>query len=36
MPTSEFEDFPFPPVDEAAQSRLAETAELLVWDGKGS
>jgi len=33
MPTNELEDFPFPPVDESAQARLAETAARLVWDG---
>jgi histidine triad (HIT) family protein len=32
MPTNELEDFPFPPVDEAAQARLAKTAESLTWD----
>lgn len=32
MPTNQLEDFPFPPVDAAAQMRLAETAELLAWD----
>lgn len=34
MPTNELEDFPFPPVDEAAMARLGETAELLAWDQK--
>jgi histidine triad (HIT) family protein len=29
MPTNHLEDFPFPPVDTAAQAKLAETAELL-------
>ncbi len=36
MPTNELEDFPFPPVDEAAMARLDETAELLAWDRKTS
>ena len=30
MPTNHLEDFPFPPVDEAAQAKLAETAERLA------
>lgn len=34
MPTRRLEDFPFPPADEAARARLAETAALLAWDGK--
>ena len=29
MPTNNLEDFPFPPVDEAARARLAETAKSL-------
>ena len=33
MPTNELEDFPFPPVDESAQTRLAETAAQFAWDG---
>ena len=32
MPTNELEDFPFPPVDEAAQARLIETAAQLAWN----
>jgi len=32
MPTNHLEDFPFPPVDQAARARLEETAELLAWD----
>jgi len=36
MPTNHLEDFPFPPVDQAALARLAETAELLAWDEKAS
>ena len=35
MPTNHLEDFPFPPVDEAAQARLAETAERLAPQGGG-
>ncbi len=34
MPTNRLEDFPFPQVDEAARSRLAETATLVASDGK--
>ena len=30
MPTNQLEDFPFPPVDQDALARLAETAELLA------
>ena len=30
MPTNHLEDFPFPPVDLAAQQRLAETAKKLA------
>jgi len=30
MPTNHLEDFPFPPVDQVAQARLAETAERLA------
>ena len=30
MPTNHLEDFPFPPVDVAAQARLAETAAQLA------
>jgi histidine triad (HIT) family protein len=30
MPTNRLEDFPFPPVDEAAKARLAETAARLA------
>jgi len=30
MPTNRLEDFPFPPIDEDAMARLAETAELLA------
>jgi histidine triad (HIT) family protein len=30
MPTNHLEDFPFPPVDQAAQAKLAETAERLA------
>jgi histidine triad (HIT) family protein len=30
MPTNEIEDFPFPPVDKAAQERLIETAARLA------
>ena len=29
LPTNHLEDFPFPPVDETAQAKLAETAQLL-------
>jgi len=36
MPTNHLEDFPFPPVDQAALARLAETAELMAWDEKAS
>ena len=32
MPTNQLEDFPFPPVDQDALARLAETAELLAWE----
>ena len=32
MPTNELEDFPFPPVDEAAQAKLVETAGRLAWN----
>ena len=32
MPTNHLEDFPFPPVDLAAQSKLAETAVQLAWE----
>ena len=30
MPTNHLEDFPFPPVDEAAQAKLEETARRLA------
>lgn len=36
MPTNELEDFPFPPVDVAAQSRLEETARNLAWTSESS
>jgi diadenosine tetraphosphate (Ap4A) HIT family hydrolase len=29
LPTNTLEDFPFPPVDQAAQARLVETAARL-------
>jgi histidine triad (HIT) family protein len=29
LPTNRLEEFPFPPVDQAAQAKLAETAEFL-------
>ena len=32
MPTNRLEDFPFPPVDEAAQAKLVETAGRLAWN----
>jgi len=35
MPTNSLGDFPFPPVDEAAQAKLPETAKGLVWEGGG-
>jgi histidine triad (HIT) family protein len=35
MPTNQLDDFPFPPVDVAAQAKLAETADLLAWAGEG-
>jgi histidine triad (HIT) family protein len=36
MPTNHLKDFPFPPVDQAAQARLVETAERLASRGGGS
>ena len=33
MPTNDLGDFPFPPVDEAAQAKLLDTASRLAWDG---
>jgi histidine triad (HIT) family protein len=33
MPTNHLEDFPFPPVDIAAQSGLEQTAKMLAWEG---
>ena len=35
MPTNHLEDFPFPPVDLTAQSRLGETAQWLACKARG-